>query len=229
LQPAAGSVLGATAPPATHARLAAVLGGRLPPPGAKIGLLGGSFNPAHQGHREISLEALNRLGLDEVWWLVSPQNPLKPIAGMASLETRLAGAAARARHPRIRVTGLEAALGTLYTADTLRVLTRRFPRVRFVWLMGADNLIQIDRWQGWPQIFHTVAVAVFDRPTYSLRASAAKAARRFAPWRLAEGKARRLPGRKPPAWVFLHIRLNALSGTRIRAGRRHDAPPAASR
>ena len=187
--------------------------------------MGGSFNPAHAGHRDISLAGLRRLGLDEVWWLVSPQNPLKPAAGMAAHAERVARAAAVAGHPRIRVSGLEAALGTAYTADSLRTLARRFPRVRFVWLMGADNLIQIERWQAWPQIFHAVVIAVFNRPSYSLRASAAKAARRFARWRLDESKARRLAAKRPPAWVFLHIRLNALSGTRIRTGRRAGCTP----
>ena len=208
----------------TPACLAAALGGALPPPGARIGLLGGSFNPAHRGHREISLEALRRLGLDEVWWLVSPQNPLKPVAGMASLEDRVARARLLAHHPRIRVTGLESALGTLYTAETLTALTRRLPRARFVWLMGADNLVQIDRWQDWPKIFHTVVIAVLDRPSYSLRASAAKAARRFARRRLPERRALNLAAQEPPAWVFLHTRLNSLSATQIRARRGHGPP-----
>ena len=209
----------------TPARLAAALGGYLPPPGARIGLLGGSFNPAHGGHRLISLEALERLGLDEVWWLVSPQNPLKPVAGMAPLHDRLALARAAAGHPRIRPTGVEDLLASHYTADTLRALTRRLPRVRFVWLMGADNLIQLTEWKDWSEIFHTVAVAVFDRPSYSLRACAAKAARRFARHRLDERRARVLAGRAPPAWVFIHSRLSALSATQIRARRKQADPP----
>jgi nicotinate-nucleotide adenylyltransferase len=200
------------------------LGGSLPPPGARVGLLGGSFNPAHEGHREISLEALRRLGLDEVWWLVSPQNPLKPAAGMAALKDRVARARMQAHHPRIRVAGLESALGTLHTAETLAALTRRFPRARFVWLMGADNLVQIDRWQDWPEIFRTVVIAVLDRPSYALRASAAKAARRFARRRLPERRALNLAALEPPAWVFLHIRLNSLSATQIRARQNHGPP-----
>jgi len=187
-------------------------------------LLGGSFNPAHEGHLELSREALRRLALDEVWWLVSPQNPLKPVAGMAPLAERLAGARARARHPRIRPSALETALGTRYTAQTLRALTGRFPEVRFVWLMGADNLVQVSQWHDWTSIFHTVPVAVFDRPTYSLKAVAATAARRFARYRLPESKARGLPDRRPPAWVFLHQRLNPQSSTRIRAARRTADP-----
>jgi nicotinate-nucleotide adenylyltransferase len=213
------------APLPTRARLAAALGGRLPPPGARIGLLGGSFNPAHEGHRLISLEALERLGLDEVWWLVSPQNPLKPVTGMASLASRLARGRILARHPRIRVTGIEDLLACHYTADTLGALTRRFPRVRFVWLMGADNLMQLTQWRDWPEIFRLVVVAVFDRPSYSLRAFAAGAARRFARHRLDEERARGLAGRKPPAWVFIHSRLSTVSATQIRALGRQAEPP----
>jgi nicotinate-nucleotide adenylyltransferase len=194
-------------------------GGDEPPTrrsGRRIGLLGGSFNPAHEGHREISLQALARLGLDEVWWLVSPQNPLKPVAGMAPFADRMAGARAVARHPRIRVSDIEARLGTRHTAETLRRLTRRFPGHRFVWLMGADNLAQIDRWRSWQQIFHLVPVAVWARPTYCFRALAAKAARRFAGARRKENAGRLLPATDPPAWVFVHGRLNPLSATAIR-------------
>lgn len=201
----------------TRARIAAALDSHLPPPGRTVGLLGGSFNPAHPWHREISLAALTRLGLDEVWWLVSPQNPLKPIQGMASLADRLAGARAAARHPKIHASALESLLETSYTAETLRQLTVRLPYVRFVWLMGADNLSQLTRWKDWQEIFHMVAVAVFDRPTYSFRACASKAARRFGPWRIPEGAAQGLANRPPPAWVFLHTRRNALSATAIRA------------
>lgn len=204
---------------ATPARIAAQLGGRLPPPGARIGLLGGSFNPAHEGHREISLTALRRLGLDEVWWLVSPQNPLKPVTGMAPLTERLVAARTVANHQSIRVTGVEDLLGSRHTAETLTMLTTRFPRVRFAWLMGADNLVQLTQWKDWQNIFNAVVIAVFDRPSYSSRVCAAKAARRFARFRLAEALARRLTAQTPPAWVFLHNRLNTLSATQIRAQR----------
>ncbi len=204
---------------ATPARLAAQLGGRLPPPGTRIGLLGGSFNPAHAGHREISLTALRRLGLDEVWWLVSPQNPLKPVGGMAPLEERLAAARAVANNQGIRVTGIEDLLGSRYTAETLAILSARFSRVRFAWLMGADNLVELTQWKDWQNIFNAVVIAVFDRPSYSSRACAAKAARRFARFRLAETLAGRLTAQTPPAWVFLHSRLNILSATQIRAQR----------
>jgi nicotinate-nucleotide adenylyltransferase len=183
----------------------------------RIGLLGGSFNPAHGGHRHISVQALRRLRLDEVWWLVSPQNPLKPPAGMAGFAQRLAQAGRAARHPRIRVSDLEARLGTRYTADTLTALRRRFPRHRFVWLMGADNLRQIPAWQHWTKIFTELSVAVFDRPSYSLRALAGKAARRYWHFRLRPRQAKRIAAQRPPAWVFLHIPLHPASATAIRA------------
>ncbi|MDJ0895381.1 MAG: nicotinate-nucleotide adenylyltransferase [Alphaproteobacteria bacterium] len=193
----------------------------LAPPGrARVGLLGGSFNPAHEAHMLISREARKRLDLDEVWWLVSPQNPLKGTADMGRLPDRLAAAGAVASaEPWIRVTDIESRLGTRYTADTLRVLKRRYPRCRFVWLMGADNLAQIDRWQDWPFIFHSLPIAVFDRPTYSQRALAGKAARRFARWRVRpqHGAAQRLASLKTPAWVFFPIRRSTLSATQIRA------------
>ncbi len=205
--------------PRSLSRLATALGGRLPAPGRRIGLLGGSFNPAHRGHLELSRTALERLGLDQVWWLVSPQNPLKPERGMAPLGQRLTGARRLARGPRIRASALERALGTVYSADTVTALARRLPRCHFVWLMGADNLIQISAWKDWETIFRTLPVAVFDRPSYSLRALAATAARRFAGQRLPEAAARGLAERAPPAWVFIHQRLNPQSSTRIRAGR----------
>ena len=199
--------------------LARALGGFRPPPGYRVGLLGGSFNPAHEGHRMISVEALKRLGLDEVWWLVSPQNPLKPADGMAGLAQRLEAARRVAGHPRIRVTALESALGTQYTAETLRALTCRLPRVSFVWMMGADNLRQIPAWKDWLQIFHLLPVAILDRPSYALGALAGMAARRFSRWRKPERAARSLPGMEPPAWVFLHGPLSPQSATRIRAAR----------
>ena len=200
---------------------------RFAPP--RVGLLGGSFNPAHEGHRDIALAAFGRLRLDQVWWLVSPQNPLKPVAGMAPFEQRMAAAQAFARHPRIRVTGIEASLGTRYTADTLAALVRAFPRTRFVWLMGADNLAQIAYWAHWQEIFHTVAIAVFDRPTYCFRAMAGVAAHRFARRRLAVSAAGSLVGTKPPAWVFLFTRLNPISASAIRARRRTGRVPDADR
>ena len=187
--------------------------------GRKIGLLGGSFNPAHAGHRHISLYSLKALGLDQVWWLVSPQNPLKPTAGMAALTERISEARRVANHPRILVTDLECRLGTCYTADTLARIRCRFPRTRFIWLMGADNLRQIPRWRHWERIFATVPVAVLARPTYSLRALGGKAAQRFRRCRVKERRARRLACMKPPAWVFLRNPLHPASATEIRARR----------
>jgi nicotinate-nucleotide adenylyltransferase len=186
----------------------------------RIGLLGGSFNPAHAGHLHISRLALQRLGLDEVWWLVSPQNPLKPPAGMAPYEERLAqarGVAAGER--RIRVTGIEAELCSTYTADTLKALRRRFPRARFVWLMGGDNLAQFPYWKRWQEIFRTVPIAVFARPGLTAKALSGAASRHFARARLPAAAARRLALTPPPAWVFLHTRLDPRSATRIRAER----------
>jgi nicotinate (nicotinamide) nucleotide adenylyltransferase/ribosome silencing factor RsfS/YbeB/iojap len=188
----------------------------------RIGLLGGSFNPAHGGHLHLSRLALKRLDLDEVWWLVSPQNPLKPVAGMAAFEARLEQArSVAAAHPRILVSDIEKRLGSsYYTVGTLRALRDRFPRLQFVWLMGADNLAQIPRWQRWAEIFRTVPIAVFDRPSYSLKALSGIAAQRFAKRRVAENAARRLAEMPLPAWVFFHGRLDACSATRIRS--EHD-------
>jgi nicotinate-nucleotide adenylyltransferase len=180
--------------------------------------LGGSFNPAHEGHRHVSLEALKRLGLDEVWWLVAPQNPLKPVAGMASFATRLAEATRFARHPRISVLGLESELGTRYTIDTIAALQRIYPRQRFVWLMGADNLAQIRYWKDWRQIFDRLPIAVFARPTYCQRALAEMAAQRFKRARVLL-PARKLACLTPPAWAFLPVRLDPTSATAIRSSR----------
>ena len=196
---------------------AGVRGGRL-----AIGLLGGSFNPAHDGHRYISEQALKRLRLDQVWWLVSPQNPLKAREGMASHAERMASARAVARHPRIRVSDIESRLGVAHTAEVLARLQRRHPRCRFVWLMGADNLATIHRWRNWRQIFMRVPIAVFARPSYDSRALAGLAATRFQAARLPERKASSLANREPPAWVFLAIRRHPASATAIRA--RRDFP-----
>jgi nicotinate-nucleotide adenylyltransferase len=188
--------------------------------GLRIGLLGGSFNPAHDGHLHISKLALQRLGLDYVWWLVSPQNPLKPVDGMAPLPERLRSAAEVARgHPRIRVSVIEARLGTRYTVDTLAALRRHFPATRFVWLMGADNLSQIVRWKQWSRIFHLSAIAVFARGSYVMQALAGKAVRRFRRYRVSPGKAHSLASRPLPAWAFLPTPLHKASATEIRRSR----------
>jgi nicotinate (nicotinamide) nucleotide adenylyltransferase/ribosome silencing factor RsfS/YbeB/iojap len=181
--------------------------------------LGGSFNPAHGGHLHLSLLALRHLSLDEVWWLVSPQNPLKAVAGMAAFTNRLEQARrVAAGHQRIAISDVESWLGgSHYTADTLEALCGRFPRRRFVWLMGADNLVQLRRWERWNEIFLTVPIAVFDRPSHALRALAGLPARRFARHRLPMSAARRLVEMKPPAWVFFHTQLDTRSATRIRS------------
>jgi len=182
-------------------------------------LLGGSFNPAHGGHLHISELALKFLDLDQIWWLVSPQNPMKPVDGMAPFPVRLEGARRIAEtDPRILVTDLESRLASSrYTADNLNALRRRFPRLRFVWLMGGDNLVQIPKWQRWPEIFRTVPIAVFDRPSYSLKALSGPAAKRFARYRVPASDERRLAEMEPPAWVFFHTRLDDRSATRIRS------------
>ncbi len=186
-------------------------------PPRRVGILGGSFNPAHAGHRHISLEALKRLDLDEIWWLVAPQNPLKPERGMAPFKRRYAEAARLARHPRIRVLDIETHLGTRYTADTIAKLQHLFPRTRFVWLMGADNLAQIRDWDRWTQIFARVPIAVLARPTYCLKGLAGLAAQRYARRRVTPEAARGLAEMAPPAWVFLPIPLDASSATEIRS------------
>ncbi len=195
-------------------------------PGMAIGLLGGSFNPAHEGHRHISQIALKQLGLAYVWWLVSPQNPLKPGAGMAPLAERLAGARAAAHDPRIVVTDIERALGTRYTADTVAALQRRFAQTRFVWLMGSDNLREFHRWKNWQQIACRLPMAVVLRPGTALAPLSAKAAQRFGGRRTHSPKD--FARARPPAWIVLDGPRNAQSATRIRTAHkamaRADAP-----
>ena len=193
----------------------------------RIGLLGGSFNPAHGGHLHISLLALKYLALDVVWWLVSPQNPLKPVDGMAPFAVRLEQARqVAAAHPRIIVSDLENRLGSSrYTADTLSILRRRFPRLRFIWLMGSDNLVQIPHWERWTRNFKTVPIAVFDRPSYSLKALTGSAAKRFSAKRVLISAARQLVEMTPPAWVFFHTPLDARSATRIRTQQKYTLFP----
>ncbi|VBB68988.1 Nicotinate-nucleotide adenylyltransferase [invertebrate metagenome] len=183
-----------------------------------VGLLGGSFNPAHAGHVCISLMAIRALALDEVWWLVSPQNPLKSVTGMAPLHWRLAQAHRMTAHCRcISVLDLEARLGTRYSVDIVSRLRQREPYRCFVWLMGADNLAQVSFWWQWPRLFHLVPVAILARYPYSLRALASVAARRFARWRVFPGQAHTLVRRQPPVWVFLPTPSHPDSATQIRA------------
>ena len=184
--------------------------------GPRVGLLGGSFNPAHAGHRHISLLALKRLQLDQVWWLISPQNPLKSAADMAPYAERRASAQESAGDRRIEISEAEVELGTQYTVDTLRALRCRHPHHRFVWIMGADNLLQVTQWRQWIDIFETVPVAVFDRPTYSFQALAGTAATRFARCRLKEHEGGTLADRDPPAWIFLWGSNDSTSATALR-------------
>ena len=184
--------------------------------GMRIGLLGGSFNPAHDAHREISLTALKRLGLDQVWWLVTSGNPLKDVSKLPSLAERVRAAKGIARHPAIEVTGFDGGRGSGYTIDLLKTLKRRFPGVHFVWLMGADNLAHFHRWKAWPEIFTTMPVAVLDRPGYRLKGRAGKAAQRFAPYYVHETDAAGLALLEPPAWTILSHRLSRLSSTALR-------------
>lgn len=189
-------------------------------PGMRIGLYGGSFNPAHDGHRHVSLMALRRLGLDRVWWIVTPGNPLKDPGELASTEARLKEARKVAAHPRIDVTPFEEAIGARFTIDTLAYLRRRCPGVRFVWIMGADNLASFHRWRGWRRIAGMMPMAIVDRPGWTLKALQSRSAAALASWRVPESEAAALPVMEPPAWVFLHGPRSHLSSTAIREMRR---------
>jgi nicotinate-nucleotide adenylyltransferase len=182
----------------------------------RIGLLGGSFNPPHAAHRAISLFAMKRLKLDRVWWLVSPGNPLKDHNGLRDLDERAEAARQVANDPRIDVTCLEAVIGTRYTVDTITYLRRRCSGLRFVWIMGADNLAQFHRWENWQRIAAEVPIAVIDRPPQSFRALAATASQALSRYRIPEKAAGSLADLRPPAWTFLTgMKLN-LSSTRLR-------------
>ncbi|WP_284163768.1 nicotinate-nucleotide adenylyltransferase [Frigidibacter sp. SD6-1] len=185
-------------------------------PGMIIGLLGGSFDPAHDGHAHLTREALKRLGLDRVWWLVSPGNPLKanPPAPMAE---RVARARRVMGDPRVAITDIEVRLGTRFTAETLERLMAIYPGVRFVWLMGADNLAEFHRWDRWDWIMRHVPIAIFARPGKRLAARGARAAEEYARWRLPGHAAGLLARRRAPAWVFLDMPLNDMSSSAIRA------------
>jgi len=194
-------------------------------PGMRVGLFGGSFNPAHEGHAHVARTALTRLGLDRVIWLVSPQNPLKPTHETAALTRRMWGALRFAEGPSMIVSDAETKISSFYTIDTLRVLKARHPGVRFVWVMGADSLASFHRWRGWTQIMREVPVAIVSRPRVNLRSRFAPAAVRFAGARIPSAAARTLADRKPPAWVFLTEPLNFTSSTALR---RLERPPTKS-
>jgi nicotinate-nucleotide adenylyltransferase len=184
--------------------------------GMRIGLLGGSFNPPHEAHRAISLFAIKRLKLDRVWWLVTPGNPLKSNGALNDIDTRIDAARKMADDPRIDISCLEAVIGISYTVDTISYLRRRASGLRFVWIMGADNLAQFHRWQNWRRIASEVPIAVIDRPPQSFRALAAPAAQALARYRLPENQAARLPDQHAPAWVFLTGMKSNLSSTGLR-------------
>jgi nicotinate-nucleotide adenylyltransferase len=185
---------------------------------SRVGLLGGSFNPAHEGHRNVAELARRRLRLSQVWLVVSPGNPLKPQRGMAPLPTRLASARAVDDGRRIVASAIEKRLGSRFTVDTLRLLHRRFPRVAFVWIAGADILEQLPRWRGWREIMHRVPFAVLPRPGYNHRALAGRAASVFRGARWPERASAILAQCAPPAWVFLTAPQHAGSASAIRAG-----------
>jgi nicotinate-nucleotide adenylyltransferase len=191
----------------------------LPPhaPGMRIGLFGGTFDPPHQAHLGAALLALKRLRLDRVWWLVTPGNPLKNTRGLAPLPDRIAAARALTHHPRIDITGLESVIKTRYTFDTISWLLSRCPGVRFVWIMGADNLRSFHRWQKWRKIAELVPIVVIDRLGPSLYAAASPAGHALARVRIPEHAASSLPDRKAPVWAFLHGLKSPLSSTALRA------------
>lgn len=187
--------------------------------GQRIALFGGSFNPAHKGHRHVALSGLSRLGVSMVWWMVTPGNPLKSSDDLAPLGTRLALSEEMAEHPRIEVTAFEAAIGTRHTAETITFLLRRYPAVKFVWLMGADNLATLHRWHKWRQIMRSIPLAVVNRPGASMAVMSSPAARAFASARRPEAQARELADRAAPAWTFLHVPLDPTSSTLLRRPR----------
>ncbi len=185
-------------------------------PGLKVGLLGGSFNPAHEGHRLVSLMALRQLQLDQIWWLVSPQNPLKAASDMAPLGERIEGAEQMAAHPRIIVTDIESDLRTRFTVDTIDALHRRYKQVQFVWLMGADNMIQLPRWAKWRDLVESVPVAIYPRPDFNLKARLSLAATTYRPAWVDPSDAALLPRLRAPALCFLEGPQNPISATKLR-------------
>lgn len=188
--------------------------------GQRVGIMGGSFNPPHEGHRIVAETAVKRLQLDQLWWVVTPGNPLKSNGGLPPLSQRMQAAQKFACGPRMKVTGFEAELGTPYTAATLAFLKLRHPGVHFVWVMGADNLATFDRWQLWRQIAATMPIAVIDRPGWRLKALASPAAAALTAARICESQAGRLAVMPAPAWTFLTSKLSPLSSTALR-----NAPP----
>ncbi len=188
--------------------------------GARIGLFGGSFNPPHEGHLNVCDLALKKLELDQIWWIVTPGNPLKDHSELKSLEERLALCHDITSHPKIKITCFEALYKTRYTADTLRIVKRQRTRQKFVWLMGADNLANFHEWQDWHEIVQMMPIAVIDRPGSTLSFRSARAALFLSKYRLDEEDARLLADKNPPSWTFLHGPRNTLSSTQLRAKER---------
>ena len=193
-------------------------------PGMTVGLYGGSFNPAHQGHAHVARTALRRLGLDRVIWLVSPRNPLKPAEGTADLDARLGETARWALGRAMVVSDVERRIGTRYTIDTVRWLKRRFPGVRFVWIMGADSLADFHRWRGWADLAREVPIVVVSRPGVALRSRFSPFTRRFAAARRPAGAARTLAALAPPAWIYLPAPFHPVSSTALRNSRLTPPP-----
>lgn len=188
--------------------------------GMQVGLFGGSFNPPHAGHVLVAEIALRRLALDQLWWMVTPGNPLKSTRELAPLEERIARSEAITRNPRIKVTAFEAAFKVRYTADTLALVRARNQGVDFVWIMGADNLAQFHRWQRWREIAMTMPIAVIDRPGSTLAFISSVFAKTFDHARIDERGAAQLARTNPPAWTFIHGPRSSLSSTAIRDGRK---------
>jgi nicotinate-nucleotide adenylyltransferase len=191
--------------------------------GMSVGLLGGSFDPAHEGHLHITEMALRRFRLDRVWWLVTPGNPLKA-HGPAPLAERIAQARRMVHDPHVEITDIEARLGTRMTRDTLAALQRLYPRVRFVWLMGADNMVQFDRWDSWREIAARVPIGVIARPGWRMPARFSRAARMLWRDRQPEAQAGQLAAMVPPAWVMINVPLNKQSSSAIRAKQKRAKP-----
>ncbi len=183
--------------------------------GMRVGLLGGSFDPPHAGHVHITRQALRRFGLDRVWWLVSPGNPLKA-EGPAPIAKRMAACREIMQHPKVEVTDIEVQLETRFTADTIEALLGVYPNVNFVWLMGADNLASVHKWERWEWIFENVPIGVTSRPEEHLKAAGSKAAVKYRAARLPASNAKRLPFQKPPAWCLLDGPVVDISSTEIR-------------
>lgn len=202
-------------PPAPHQYLS------VPPAGSgqRVGLFGGSFNPPHEGHVHVCEQALRRLQLDWVWWMVSPGNPLKDHSQLAPLSSRLHASEKLAINPKIKVTAFEASMNSRYTADTLTQITRQNPCIDFVWIMGADNLGQFHRWERWQEIASLMPFAVIDRPGSTMALHSAPAAITLSRSRIDEGDAATLPGSTTPKWTFLHGPRSSLSSTALRAAK----------